>query len=67
MPFLNKQAASCRNTLFNGDNRDQFAEVLDASWNGATPYTLWVAPGGQIIYRHTGTIEPLELKRAIVD
>jgi hypothetical protein len=30
------------------------------------PYTLVIAPGGRIIYRKTGAIEPLELKRAIV-
>ena len=29
--------------------------------------TLLIAPGGKIIYRHSGVIDPLEVKKAIVD
>ena len=67
LDFLNKQAASCRNTISGIEDRDQLAEALDPSWNGAQPYTLLVAPGGKIIYRHTGMIEPAEVKKVIVD
>jgi hypothetical protein len=47
-------------------DRDKFAEALDQQWPGPVPYTLVVAPGGKVLYRKTGPIEPLELKRAIV-
>ena len=67
LAFLNKQAASCQNTISSIEDRDQLAEALDPSWNGAQPYTLLVAPGGKIIYRHTGMIEPAEVKKVIVD
>jgi peroxiredoxin len=30
------------------------------------PHTLLIAPGGKVIYRHTGAIDPMELKKAIV-
>ena len=30
------------------------------------PYTILIAPGGKILYRKTGEINPLEVKRAIV-
>ena len=30
------------------------------------PYTLLIAPGGKVIYRKVGAIDPLEVKRAIV-
>lgn len=67
LAFLQKQAASCRNYIYSGQDRDAFADALDPEWSGAMPYTLLVAPGGKVIYRHTGMIDPLELKRAIVD
>ena len=67
LAFLKKEAASCRNTISSVKDRDQLAEALDSSWNGVLPYTILVAPGGKIIYRHTGIIEPVEVKRIIVD
>ena len=33
---------------------------------GPVPYTLVVAPGGKVVYRKVGAIDPLEVKRAIV-
>jgi hypothetical protein len=32
----------------------------------AQPYTVLIAPDGKVIYRETGNIDPLVLKRAIV-
>ena len=34
---------------------------------GALPFTLVVKPGGEIVYKKMGPIDPLELRRAIVD
>lgn len=48
-------------------DRDRFANLLDREWNGPLPYTLLIAPGGKIIYRKLGEIDPLAVKRAIVD
>ena len=53
--------------LRTADDRDAFAEALDAEWPGPVPYTLLIAPGGKVIYRKVGAIDPLELKRAIVE
>ena len=50
-----------------GQDRDALADALDAEWNGALPHTLLIAPGGKIVYRHTGMIDPLEVKKAVVD
>jgi peroxiredoxin len=61
----NRVAAS--NSILSFDDRDKFAEALDQEWPGPVPYTLLVAPGGKILYRKTGPIEPLEVKRAIVN
>jgi hypothetical protein len=34
--------------------------------SGALPYSLLIKPGGEVIYRHEGQIEALEVKRKIV-
>ncbi len=65
--FLTKQQASFTNYLYEGQDVYAFIEVVDPQWPGAIPYTLLVKPGGEVIYRHLGTIEPLELKKAIVE
>ncbi len=67
LAFLQSQAASSPNFIFTGSDRDALAEALDPEWNGALPYTLLVEPGGKIVYRHTGMIDPLEVKRAVVE
>ena len=64
---LKQNYVAAKNFLVDSTDRDKLAEALDPKWPGPLPYTLLVAPGGKIIYRHDGPIEPLEVKRAIVD
>jgi thiol-disulfide isomerase/thioredoxin len=64
---LKRDHVAATNYLYNSTDRDKLADALDPQWPGPIPYTLLIAPGGQIIYRHDGAIEPLEVKRAIVD
>jgi peroxiredoxin len=63
---LKENHVAASNSILNVDDRDKFAEALDQEWPGPVPYTLLVAPGGKILYRKTGPIDPLEVKRAIV-
>jgi peroxiredoxin len=68
--FLRKQQCSARNITFNGSPYELF-EVLDQAVggkmsSGALPYTLLIKPRGEVIYRHEGQIESLEVKRKIV-
>ena len=63
---LRENRVSSTNFILSSDDRDKFAEALDQEWPGPVPYTLLIAPGGKIIYRKNGAIEPLELKRAVV-
>lgn len=67
LTFLKEQEASNKNYIYSGSNIYQLIEAVDPEWKGALPYTLLVEPGGKIVYRHQGPINPLELKRAIVD
>ncbi len=64
--ILKDQHVAATNYILKTKNRDAFAEALDKEWPGPLPYTLIVAPGGKIVYRKVGAIEPLEVKRAIV-
>jgi peroxiredoxin len=65
--FLNEQHASCTNYRFEGGTEYALAEALDAEWQGPLPYTLLIAPGGKVLYRQQDEIDPLPLRRAIVN
>jgi thiol-disulfide isomerase/thioredoxin len=64
--FLKKNEASTKNMLLGTDDKYALIEAVDPKWQGGLPYTLLIKPGGDVIYRHMGEIDPLELKRAIV-
>jgi thiol-disulfide isomerase/thioredoxin len=66
LKVLREKHASCTNYLATFKDRDKFADRLDKSWEGPLPYTLVIAPGGKVLYRKAGAINPLEVKRAIV-
>ena len=64
--MLKKLHVSCVNYMYEGE-RDAFVAALDAEWQGPVPHTLIVAPGGKVIYRHSGEIDALEVKGVIAD
>ena len=64
---LKDRHVSATNYLLKSDDRDKFAEALDKEWPGPLPYRLLIAPGGKVLYRKGGDLDPLALKRAIVD
>jgi thiol-disulfide isomerase/thioredoxin len=66
LAFLRKQQASTRNFIFSNDNKYKLVDALDKEWPGALPYTMLTEPGGKIIFRVLGELQPLELKKAIV-
>ncbi len=63
---LKKQQASCKNYLFDSEDEYQLMAAVDKDLLGGIPYTILIQPGGKVIYRRVGIIEPLELKKAIV-
>ena len=66
LQVLTEHHVSATNFILDTKNRDAFAEALDKEWPGPLPYTLIVAPGGKVLYRKVGQVDPLEVKRAIV-
>jgi len=67
LKFLQKKEASNSNYIFNGSNSYDLIEAVDKDWQGALPYTMLVAPGGEIIYKIDGPIDPLTVKKKIVE
>jgi peroxiredoxin len=63
---LKDKKVAATNYLVKTADRDKFADALDKDWPGPVPYTLIVAPGGKVIYRKSGSIDPLDVRRAIV-
>ncbi|NOR66691.1 MAG: redoxin domain-containing protein [Woeseiaceae bacterium] len=66
LSVLKKQQASYRNYLFDSEDEGRLMAAVDKNMLGGIPYTILIRPGGEIIYRRLGTIDPLELKKAIV-
>jgi thiol-disulfide isomerase/thioredoxin len=66
LQFLRKQQASGKNLLFGDKDKYKLMEAFDPDWNASLPYTMLIAPGGEVLARFRGPIDPLELKRAIV-
>lgn len=67
LAFLKKSHSALQNYLYTDGDNYKLIEAVDHSWNGALPYTLLVEPGGKVIWRCQGSIDVLELKRAIVN
>jgi peroxiredoxin len=63
---VEKDGRKSNNYLFAGNNPDQLAEAIDKEWTGAQPHSVLLSPKGEILWRHTGAVEPVELRRQIV-
>ncbi|MFP6894663.1 MAG: TlpA disulfide reductase family protein, partial [Opitutales bacterium] len=65
--FLKRSQAAMINYLYTGTDRDELAEALDPKWSGPIPFTILVAPGGEVIYRKEGLLDAQALKTIIAD
>lgn len=63
---LNKLHATSQNLLFDSTDIYALMAAFDSEWNAAVPYTMLIKPGGEVVYKHQGSITPLELRRIIV-
>jgi peroxiredoxin len=66
LKVLREKHVAATNYILAIKDRDKFAELLDKDWAGPLPHTLLIAPGGKVLYRKTGAIDALAVKRAIV-
>ncbi|TDW97452.1 redoxin family protein [Dinghuibacter silviterrae] len=65
--FLQNKQSSSPNFIFSGSDVYKLIDALDTPWQGALPYSLLVEPGGKVVYRHQGIIDPEEMKKVIFD
>jgi len=64
--FLEKQHASTRNLQFSSDDTYAMQAAFDAKWDAGVPFTMLIAPGGQVLYQKIGEVDVLELRRIIL-
>jgi thiol-disulfide isomerase/thioredoxin len=67
LKFLQKQEASNKNYIFNNDDVYELIEAVDPDWQGSLPFTMLIEPGGNIIYKKHDVIEPLGMRKLIVN
>lgn len=63
---LGEQGLASNNYHWTGGNPDAMAQAIDPEWTGALPHTVLVAPGGKILWRQSGEIDIVEVRRQIL-
>ena len=66
LQFLQKRQASNKNLIFGSANRTPLINAFDPEWQGEVPLTVLLNPEGKVIYRESGSIDPLTVRRAIL-
>lgn len=66
LDFLEVKQAAFPNYLYPGEDREPLFDLVDPDWQGNIPYTMLIAPGGEVFYRHDGPIETLEVRKQII-
>ena len=62
-----KQGRKTNNYLYTGAGGDALAQALDPRWPGGYPYTVVIAPGGNVLYRFNGSVDVAELQSRLID
>ncbi len=65
--LLKSEGRDAVNFLYTGANTDALVKALDPEWPGPLPHTVVIAPGGKILYRRTGSIDPDELRNKVIE
>lgn len=55
------------NFLYNGASGNALVNALDPAWTGPLPHSVLIAPGGRIVWRHNGPVNPAELKNKLLE
>lgn len=64
---LRKIEASNSQYIYSGSKIYDLIEAVDPAWSGALPYTLLIEPGGKVHRRIAGPIDPLRMKKEVVN
>jgi hypothetical protein len=66
LEFLKKKQASNRNLLFATPDTYGLQAAFDPLMPAAVPFTLVIAPSGDVVYQELGSLDILKLRRAIL-
>jgi peroxiredoxin len=66
LKFLERKHATSHNLLFASDDAEALQKAFDPKWQSAVPYTVLLAPGGKVLFSTTGSVDLLQLHRAIL-
>ncbi len=66
MRLLQKFHATSRNLLFDSSDTAALQAAFDPKWESAVPYTVLIAPDGEVLYQKQGSVDILELRRTIL-
>ena len=64
---LKAEGRTSSNYIFTGTRVDDLAEELDPEWPGPIPFSMLVDPEGNVLYRKTGKIDPVEVKTKVLE
>ncbi|HRE83537.1 MAG TPA: redoxin domain-containing protein [Opitutaceae bacterium] len=64
---LKPEGRTTNHYRYTGGSQDEVVAALDSQWPGPIPHTILVAPGGEIVWRHNGVIDPEAALKAIVE
>lgn len=67
LKFLKDKMSSSKNYILDGPTKYQMIEAIDPKWQGALPYTVLIAPDGEIVYKQMGMIDILKLRKATIE
>mgnify|MGYP001552374787 CR=1 FL=1 len=66
LKFLQDKHASTKNYIYGESDKYAYIEAFDKEWNGELPYTLLIDEKGNVLYRESGSIDFIKIRRAIV-
>lgn len=64
--FLQEHHSAIRNLQVDTEDVYKVQKAFDSGWESGVPFTIVLAPDGQVIYRHEGELDVLALRRAIL-
>jgi len=64
--FLEEQHAASRNYVSGTMDPYELMAAFDKDWNGGVPYSMVIAPGGQVLYKGNGQLDILKTRRLIL-
>jgi thiol-disulfide isomerase/thioredoxin len=65
--FLDENDVSGTHYIYNEDNKYSLMDAIDKNWSGAIPYTILLAPDGEVIYSNEGLIDPVNVRFRIIE